>query len=208
MWHQRTPCVFARTIPKERLTRVVLLIVEALVAPSILKTAGAEAADRWRASLGLSLTARWFAEIALLADGDARLDLNIYAEEWGFRFARGERSSWIRITDVAFAHGRDDFGLLAAAPDLLATHVLLAELEAEQRITFQRATASVRTNLGDVANVIRDWLLQPPPYSTVKKTTELCGNQMRSGVRCSRSKGHDGDHEYQGHDGRAQLRWK
>jgi hypothetical protein len=173
-----------------------------------LSTIGAEAAERWRTSLGMPPAPRWFAEIALLADGDARLDLKIAAEEWGFRFNFAGRTSWIRVMEGAFVHESDDFKLLASTPDLLAIHVLLAELESDHRVKFQRATASVRTNLGEVANAIRDWLLQPLPYSTVKKTAELCGNQIRNGVRCSRTKGHDGDHEYLGHDGRAQLRWK
>ena len=172
----------------------------------ILKTPGAEAADHWLRALGLPVEPRWYVETSIPA-GDSRFDLNVYAEEWGFAFHHAGRGSWIRVTDVPFVHGRDDFGLLARVPDLLAIHGLIAELERANAIVFQRDAANVRSSVRDVEGVIRDWLVQPPPYSTVKKTMELCGDEMH-GIRCSLTKGHDGEHEYQGRDGRSQLRWK
>ena len=178
------------------------------MASSILNTVGAEAASRWLLALGLPETPRWYVEIAILADGESRLDLNVYAEEWGFVFHHKGRTSWIRVTDIPFVHGRDDHELLAHTPDLLAIGVLLAWLEADQEIAFRRATASVRTNIPAAPAAVRDWLLQPLPLSAAKKTVELCGDQMRHGVRCTLSTGHDGDHEHQGNDGRPQLRWK
>lgn len=174
----------------------------------IFRTLGAEAADRWRLALGLPSVPHWFAEIAIPGDHEASFDLHIYGEEWGFTFARGSRSSWIRVTDIAFVHGRDDLGLLPRTPDLLAVHVLLAELERDHGCTFQRDTATVRTNVPDAASPIRDWIVQPPPYSTVKKTVELCGNEMHGGIRCTLSKGHEGEHEHHDAGGRGQLRWK
>ena len=182
--------------------------IESQMASRIFTTLGAEAAHRWRLALGLASVPHWFAEIAIPADRDAQFDLHLYAEEWGFTFARASRTSWIRVTDIAFVHGRDDHGLLARTPDLLAIHLLLAELERAHGLAFHRDTASVRTNLPDATNVIREWIAQPAPYSTVKKTVELCGNEMHAGIRCTLSKGHDGDHEYQDVAGLGQLRWK
>jgi hypothetical protein len=131
-------------------------------------TPGAEAADRWLFALGLPAPARWHVEIAVLADAGTRFDLNIYAEEWGFCFQHAGRSSWVRVTDAAFVHGRDDHDLLAKAPDLLAISVLLADLEHEHGLAFRRATASVRTNIPDAPNIVRDWLIQPLPFSTAR----------------------------------------
>lgn len=33
------------------------------------------------------------------------------------------------------------------------------------------------------------------PATTERKTTELCGDQARRGIRCIRPKHHEGDHE-------------
>ncbi len=174
----------------------------------VFSTPGAEASHRWLLALGLRPPPQWHAEIAILADGESRLDLNVYAEEWGFSFHHDTRTSWIRVTDIAFVHGRDDFRLLQRTPDLLGIHVLLAELEADHGIAFRRAIASVRSNVPGTAEAVRDWLLLPLPASTVKKTVELCADQMHAGVSCSLRKGHDGDHVYESPDGAGQLRWK
>ena len=136
-----------------------------LVPGPVFSTLGSEAADRWIRVLALQPVPRWHCEITAFATGDWRFDLNIYAEEWGFCFRSTDRTSWIRITDVPFVHGRDDFQLLGKTPDLLSICVLLAELEAAHGIAFARATASVRTNLADAAGIVRDWLLQPPPFT-------------------------------------------
>lgn len=173
-----------------------------------LPTQGAEQADRWLLALGLPTAGRWHAEIEIDADAGSRFELNIYAEEWGFVFHHDGRDSWVRITDIPFVHGRDDFRLLARTPDLLAINVVAAELEAEYGLDFDRANATIRTNIPNAIEIVRAWLMQPLPYSTVKKTVELCGDLMHDGIRCSKVRGHDGDHEYQGHDGRGQLLWK
>jgi hypothetical protein len=171
-------------------------------------TQGAEESDRWLLSLGLPTIPRWHAEVTIAGGRDTMFDLNIYAEEWGFVFHCGDRTSWIRVTDIPFVHGRDDFQLLQRTPDLLAINLLAAELQAEHGLELDRTGATIRTNIPDATEVIREWLLQPLPYSTVKRTVELCGDVMHDGIRCSKILGHDGDHEYQGHDGRGQLRWK
>lgn len=171
-------------------------------------TRGAEESDRWLLALGLPTVPRWHAEIEIAAGAHSKLLLNIYAEEWGYVFHHDGRDSWIRITDIPFVHGRDNFDLLPRTADLLAINVMASELEAEHGLELDRANATIRTNIPNAAEIIRDWLIQPLPYSTVKKTVELCGDVMHDGIRCSKVRGHDGDHEYQGHDGRGQLRWK
>ncbi len=103
----------------------------------VFSTPGAEASHRWLLALGLRPSPQWHAEVAILADGHSRFDLNVYAEEWGFSFHHDTRTSWIRVTDIAFVHGRDDFRLLQRTPDLLGIHVLLAELEADHGIAAQ-----------------------------------------------------------------------
>lgn len=171
-------------------------------------TLGADAAQRWLGTLALTAVSPWHAEISVLAGGDTRFDVSVYAEEWGYAFHHDGRTSWIRVTDVPFVHGRDDYRLLARTPDLLGISALLADLEIDHGVSFQRATASVRTNVAHATEAVREWLLQPLPFSTVKKTVRLCDSQMHAGVRCSRTMGHDGDHEFQGSDGAGQLRWK
>src|SRR3954451_9882557 len=126
-------------------------------------TRGAEEAERWLLSLGLPTLTRWHAEVAIPAGRDAMFDLNIYAEEWGFVFHHGERASWIRVTDIPFVHGRDDFRLLPRTTDLLAINLLAAELEVEYGLELDRARATIRTNIPNASDSIRDWLLEPPP---------------------------------------------
>ena len=130
-------------------------------------TLGADAADRWLTSLGLVAVPRWFVEIAILGNSNSRVDLNVYAEEWGYAVHHAGKASWIRVTDVAFVHGQDDFQLLARTPDLLAIHALLADLEREHQLALRYATASIRSNVADAPRIVRDWLVQAPPYSAV-----------------------------------------
>src|SRR5690349_5164004 len=85
-------------------------------------TAGRLAAADWIAARNLPTPAmRWHVDIQLDVrnepaphlfdlEKDSRFHVEIYTEEWGFFFCHGGHASWIRITDVPFAHGRDDFG--------------------------------------------------------------------------------------------------
>ncbi|HEY2732945.1 MAG TPA: hypothetical protein VGI70_03125, partial [Polyangiales bacterium] len=94
-------------------------------------TAGRVAAAGWLQARALQTIggARWHVEIALdVVDQPAsaeydertasRFHIEIFGEEWGFFFCHAGRASWIRVTDVAFVHGRDEFGLLGVTPDL------------------------------------------------------------------------------------------
>jgi hypothetical protein len=132
--------------------------VEAQLSGPILPTLGAQSAHRWLETLALPALPRWFVEVTLPADKDTRLDLNIYAEEWGYVFHHAERTSWIRITDVAFVHGRDDFGLLDTTPDLMSIHGFLVEIASRHDIAWKHDHAKIRTNLPRAGDTIRQWL--------------------------------------------------
>lgn len=98
----------------------------------------------------------WFVEIALAA-GASRFTIEIYASEWGFALEHDDRTSWIRVTDIPFVHGRDDFELLAVASSLSQMRGVLAAIEAQHAVTFSRE-AVVRTNIEDALPAIRDWV--------------------------------------------------
>ncbi|HEX4416639.1 MAG TPA: hypothetical protein VH165_02015 [Kofleriaceae bacterium] len=112
---------------------------------------------------------RWHIEVALdVVDAPAsfefddrtatRFHIDIYSEEWGVFFCHAGRSSWIRITDIAFVHGRDDFGLLGTMPPLQNVGTLLRRLEQQHGVQLQRQHAAVRTNLASTEPAIRRWL--------------------------------------------------
>jgi hypothetical protein len=46
-----------------------------------------------------------------------------------------------------------------------------------------------------------------PPAITERKTSELCGDQVRDGIRCMRPRNHEGDHECYRSTG-TPIRWK
>jgi hypothetical protein len=131
---------------------------------------GAEASATWLAALGLEPVPRWYAEVAL-ADGESRFFLNVYAEEWGYAFHHGSRASWIRVTDIAFVHGRDDYSLLTTAPDLLAIETVIRRVETDHSLAFPRGESEIRTNLAAGAeHAIRSWLVDP---QVPRRTREL-----------------------------------
>ena len=129
------------------------------------------AAMKWLLDRGLNppTVKRWHVEVSLATyDGpaplqfddriDSRFHIDIYSEEWGFFFCHGGRASWIRVTDIAFVHGRDDFGFVSRAPALDQIGAFLRELESTYQISFQRKHALVRTNLASAEPVIRRWV--------------------------------------------------
>lgn len=89
-----------------------------------------------------------------------RFHIDLYAEEWGVFFCHAGRSSWIRVTDIAFVHGRDDFGLLIRVPPLKDVGVLLRHLEHTHGVHLRRQDALIRTNLTQAEPAIRRWLAQ------------------------------------------------
>jgi hypothetical protein len=123
-------------------------------------TLGAAASTRWLAERRLDASEpHWYVEIMVESDTpDVRFELNIYPEEWGFVFRRGWRVSSIRITDVAFVHGRDDNQLLAKTPALEQIGELLKDLEQNYGVSFSRTKAVVRSNLARAVAAVRPWL--------------------------------------------------
>ena len=112
---------------------------------------------------------RWHVEIALdVRDEPAQLEfdeatatrfqLEIYAEEWGFLFCHAGLLSRIRINNIAFVHGRDDYRLLGSMPPLAQIGSLVRELEQRHGIAFRREHALVLTDLAGAEPAIRAWL--------------------------------------------------
>jgi hypothetical protein len=133
--------------------------------------AGPLASAAWLRDRGQdqTTTTRWYVEIALdvvharaPSEFDertsTRFHLDIYAEEWGLYFCHGGHSSWIRVTDIAFVHGRDDFQLLDATPGLRDIGLLLRRLEATHAVKFQREHASIKTNVTSLEPAFRAWI--------------------------------------------------
>lgn len=89
---------------------------------------------------------------------DTRFHVDIYSEEWGFFFCHGGRASWIRVTDIPFVHGRDDFKLLALTPTLSEVGQLLRSIEKHHQLAFHRRHALVRTNIAGAEGSIRRWV--------------------------------------------------
>ncbi|MDB4959733.1 MAG: hypothetical protein JWO36_7302 [Myxococcales bacterium] len=84
---------------------------------------------------------------------ETRFQLNIYSEEWGYFFCHDGRTSWIRVTDIPFVHGRDDHHLLTATPPLREIGALIRKLETKLSIQLDRKQAAIRTDIvgADVA---------------------------------------------------------
>src|SRR5438477_6320181 len=134
-------------------------------------TAGSIAASSWLSARGLPAVGRlrWHAEISLdVVDGPApaefddkvatRFHIDLYSEEWGFFFCHAGKASWIRVTDVPFVHGRDDYQLIKSAPALEHVGDLIRRLEAEHTIQFRRDQARISTNLSSAETTIRAWV--------------------------------------------------
>ncbi len=89
---------------------------------------------------------------------DTRFRIEIYSEEWGLFFRHQGRASWIRVTDIAFVHGRDDFQLLGTLPALKDIGLLLRSIERQYSVEFRRDHALIRTNVPNAEPVVRAWV--------------------------------------------------
>jgi hypothetical protein len=119
---------------------------------------GPLASAAWLVDRGLSPESdRWFVEITLVA-ADSWLRLEVYAEEWGFAVNHAGRSSWIRVTDVAFAHGPDDHRLLQRLPRLHKFAPFIAELERQFAVRFDRCSPRIRTSIDGAEPVLEAWV--------------------------------------------------
>ncbi|MDQ3339178.1 MAG: hypothetical protein M4D80_28790 [Myxococcota bacterium] len=99
----------------------------------------------------------WFVEIAMPA-GSSRFAIEIFGAEWGFSFQHDGRVSWIRVTDIPFVHGHDDFQLLHEASSLMQIGEVVCKIEHLYGIKFARDEAAVRTSIEDGEPAIREWL--------------------------------------------------
>lgn len=119
---------------------------------------GRDEAAAWLRLLGLVGTGRWHVEVSVATAAASQFNLYVYAEEWGFAFHHGRRSSWIRVTDIPFVHGRDDFGFIRQPHTLATLGKLLSHLETEHALLFHRSTAAVRSNVTGATPAVRRWL--------------------------------------------------
>lgn len=119
---------------------------------------GRDEAAAWLRMLGLQGSGRWHVEASIVTDAASRFELYVYAEEWGFAFHHGGRSSWIRVTDIPFVHGRDDFELVRRDHALATLATLLSDLEAQHGLRFHRSTSTVRSNVDGAMSAVRRWL--------------------------------------------------
>lgn len=136
-----------------------------------MSTLGSLAAAAWLAARGGAAPTleRWHVEVALdvvqrraPSEFDettaTRFHLDIYLEEWGVFFCHSGQSSRIRVTDIAFVHGRDDFQLLGVTPQLRDIGWLLRHVEQRAGLKFMREHADVKTNLPSVEPAVRSWI--------------------------------------------------
>lgn len=132
-------------------------------------TVGARASREWMTARGLEAEQSWFVEIAIdvfdrpasstyTTDADTRFHINVYPEEWGMFFCHGSRASWIRVTDLAFVHGRDDHRLIDEVPVLPNIGGFLRDLERRYRLAFRRDQAMIHANVAGAETAIRSWL--------------------------------------------------
>lgn len=114
-------------------------------------------AKSWDIEIGLGIVAKP-ATLEFDPTRDTRFQLHLYAEEWGYRFCHAGRESWIRITDIPFVHGSDQFKLLASTPPLKNLGAFVRALEAEHGIRFQRSHAAILSTIPDADASIREWV--------------------------------------------------
>jgi hypothetical protein len=133
-------------------------------------TTGAFASHAWVRAQGSNISRheRWRVRVFLDAIDEppapafdaavaTRFHLEIFSEEWGFFFCHAASASWIRVTDIAFVHGRDDFKLLPITPPLKQIGSLLRRVEQDAGVHFRRHHATIETNL-DIEPAVRSWV--------------------------------------------------
>jgi hypothetical protein len=135
--------------------------IERIATPTGLLTTGPMASAVWLLDRGIvSPSPKWSVEVELGADVATRLRIEIFAEEWGYVFEHDARMSWIRVTDLRFAHVSDEHGLLERTTSLRAFGALVRELEARFAVQFDRDGAEIRTTLTDADDAIRAWVVE------------------------------------------------
>jgi hypothetical protein len=133
-------------------------------------TVGSMDAGDWLKALDINaVDHHWFVEVALgvgdeaivetwSGGTDTRFHIYIYPQEWGYLFCHQGRTSWIRIADRAYVHGRDDYNLVTETPPLREIASLARDLEGRHQLALRRDRALVRTNLNAIDDRVRDWV--------------------------------------------------
>ncbi len=161
----------AARMRRRRTTRQPPLVLRReLGTAGISRNTGPLASAAWLIERGLTADdASWFVEVTLARSGGrllhgieqapaTHLAIEIHASEWGYLFRHDGRTSWIRVTDVPFVHGRDDFALLAATPRLEDMGELVRAIERQHRIELDRYAPWIRTSIIDAEPAIREWI--------------------------------------------------
>ena len=132
--------------------------------PARPRPVGPRATAAWLSARGLyaAPTTTWDVTIGL--DNDAKnptahLHIALDAIEWGFRFEREGKTSWIRVLNVPCVHESDEFELLPKTPHLRNLPSLVRSIEDRFGIWFRRAHANVRTSLPNAEDKIRLWVV-------------------------------------------------
>jgi hypothetical protein len=132
--------------------------------------AGILAVGAWLVARGLYPPAGpWRIEISLEATSQpgassqprsfyTRFEITIASDAWGYRFCHGDRTSTVRVTDIAQARDRDEHRLAMATPPLKQLGKLLRDLEQRYHVFFGRHHATIRTDLSGSEPMIRAWL--------------------------------------------------
>ena len=130
---------------------------------------GPLASAAWLVARGLLPNGpRWYVTLAFDVDEAAtfeeldlqtstRFQIEIFSEEWGFRFCHRGRISWIRITDIPFVHGRDDYALLRETPALRNIGTLMRAQERLHDVAFARYRPLIQTSLVGADHTLREW---------------------------------------------------
>jgi len=132
---------------------------------------GAAESAAWVAARGLSTAgkARWSAKISLdVVDAPAsevytgttatRFQLELYRDEWGFKFVYKGKTSHLRKTGEVFVNGHDEHKLVKQMPALAELGAFVRALETRHGIAFQRPHAHIRSNLAGAQAALREWL--------------------------------------------------
>ena len=122
------------------------------------------ASAAWLAARGIVIPPRQKWKVAITIEDDDKerptcLQILIESGEWGFRFARDNSISWIRVGDAPAVQERDDFDLVGQTPELRNLGNLVQRLEDRFKIRFRRTRARIRTNLVDAEDKIRVWVV-------------------------------------------------
>jgi hypothetical protein len=103
----------------------------------------------------------WWVELKIETESGtpSRLELHLCPYEWGFSFEHDSKRSLFWFSDRRDEVRRDRHGISGEVTEPAQLGALLATLERRYGFAFQRYGAEVRSNLPDVARLVRQWLV-------------------------------------------------